>query len=124
MRSSKRKRLLRTGRKAGDQIVRDPTGKFVKGVCPNPGGRPKGRSEFAALAREHAPECLQRLMYWVRSSKETASVNAARIVIERGYGRAESSDQLPQLITDGDDDRPSVIVRFIPPDHPADEDNE
>ena len=95
--------------------MRDGGGKFAKGVSGNPGGRPAGKSEFSALARAHSAECLERLMFWVRSNKEAASVAAARIVPERGYGRVENADQVRALILDGADDRPSVTVRFIPP---------
>ena len=49
--------------------TRDASGKWLKGVSPNPGGRPAGRSEFSALACDHSLECLERLMFWVRSNK-------------------------------------------------------
>src|SRR5271170_570654 len=108
MRSTKRVRTRRLTR----EIAREAHGKFAKGVSANPGGRPKGKSEFAALAREHSPECLERLLYWVRSEHESASVNACRLIIERGYGRVETADH---VVLNGEDDRPSVTVRFIPP---------
>jgi hypothetical protein len=61
-------------------------------------------------------------MYWVRSTKEAAGVSAARIVLERGYGRVENADHVLELILDGADDRPSVTVQFIRTNHPEDED--
>src|SRR5215470_19019100 len=74
---------------------RNPTGKggFQKGVSGNPAGRPKEIREVKALAREHTAEALDTLAQIMRDHKapQAARVSAARELLDRGYGRAESS---------------------------------
>jgi hypothetical protein len=97
--------------------------KFRKGVSGNPGGRPRGYRDFALLARQHAPEALERLMHWVRSNKETASVSAARAVIERGYGRPPTMEEAAALIPSDNDKAPSTFkVVFVTPSRRGEDD--
>jgi hypothetical protein len=74
---------------------RNPNGKggFQKGVSGNPGGRPKEVREVKALAREHTSEALDTLAQIMRDHKapQAARVSAARELLDRGHGRAESS---------------------------------
>jgi uncharacterized protein DUF5681 len=74
---------------------RNPTGKggFQKGVSGNPAGRPKEVREVKALAREHTTEAVSLLAEIMRDPKspQAARVSAARELLDRGHGRAESN---------------------------------
>ncbi len=64
---------------------------FAKGQSGNPAGRPKGianhGADLAALAREWGPKCVERLAMWAMSEDSRASVAAAGMLLDRGYGR-------------------------------------
>ena len=112
---------MKAPKNASEKKTRDASGKWLKGVSQNPGGRPKGGWEFSALARGHSLECLERLMFWVRSSKERASVMACRIVLERGYGIAPAAELLLQ--PQESDGTAAIQVTFVPaPKHFDDDD--
>ncbi len=60
---------------------------FVKGQSGNPGGRPKGVAEVQELARQHAPEALDRLVKIMRGDNERAATAAASLTLDRAYGK-------------------------------------
>lgn len=62
---------------------------WVKGQSGNPGGTPKGIREAAALAREHAPWCIDQLKKMATTAKSAGvRIRAMELLLERGLGKA------------------------------------
>jgi hypothetical protein len=62
---------------------------FQKGKSGNPSGRPKGYADFAKRCRTLADEeGFDILKKHLSSSDERISLDAARFVVERGYGKS------------------------------------
>jgi hypothetical protein len=75
---------------------------FVKGVSPNPGGRPKEVGHVRELAREHTAVAVGTLVTVMKSVKSppAARVAAANALLDRGYGRPGSISvrfKLPEM---------------------------
>ena len=60
---------------------------FPKGSSGNPKGRPKEYGDLKALAREHTQAAIERLEFWLQSDDARASVQAAGILLDRGWGK-------------------------------------
>lgn len=61
---------------------------FQKGVCPNPGGRPKVLAEVRELAREHTEDAMNALASIARAGKpDQARVAAAEALLNRAWGK-------------------------------------
>lgn len=66
-------------------------GTFKKGQSGNPGGRPKDVGEVKDLARKHTKDAVERLVHWLHSDNPKASVSAASVLLDRGWGKAAQS---------------------------------
>lgn len=62
--------------------------RFEKGQSGNPGGRPKENIEVRELAREQTARAVERLVFWLNSDNAKASVAAAQVLLDRGWGKA------------------------------------
>jgi len=74
---------------------RDAAGRFVPGKTGNPHGRPAVVVEVRELARHHGPAAIERLRQLMYSEEPSVCVAAARELLNRGFGRVETSISLP-----------------------------
>lgn len=72
---------------------RGTDGRWQKGHCPNPGGRPKALVDVQALAREHTETAIKTLIEVCKNSKHPAAsrVSAATALLDRAWGRPNQS---------------------------------
>ena len=91
---------------------RQNNGKFAKGNCANPGGRPKLPEELKQLCRAKAEEAINVAAELLNDTQQpgTVRLKAAEILLDRGYGKA------PQALT-GEDGAPIPIqlIEIIKP---------
>jgi hypothetical protein len=103
---------------------------FKKGVSGNPKGRAKGlknrasksAAEITQLARGYSPECVERLMHWVRSDKSRESVQAAQAVLARAWGQPATHAEVHTKLIDVDGSRDKIEVVFVTPKPQLDDD--
>ena len=79
-------------------------GYFKKGQSGNPGGCPKDKHGFKALAREHAPEALERLLSIMRNNSKghmPSVVRSCELIIAHGWGKPPAE----LALTDGEEKR-------------------
>ena len=96
-------------------VIRDKSGKFVKGQSGNPsgkgGGRPKMPEELKEAFRELTPAAVQALSEIINSSasKPMERIKAAEVILDRGWGKPTQSmeietNKIPQVVfINGDD---------------------
>lgn len=77
-------------------VARDPSGRFLSSG--NPNGRPTASLEVREMARQHGPEAIERLVYWMRSGDSQSSLAAAKILLDRGYGKSLGSPNGAPLV--------------------------
>ncbi len=69
---------------------------WSKGISGNPGGRPKAIGDLVALARQQTPNALKTLATLMEDPRAPASarVAAAKEILDRGWGKSQSSVSL------------------------------
>jgi hypothetical protein len=81
---------------------------WAPGQSGNPGGRPKEDAEVKALARQHAPSAIEKLVDLMDCGQPRTEAAAAIAILDRAYGKPA------QAIVGGDDDEfPLKIVTRI-----------
>lgn len=60
---------------------------FQPGQSGNPGGRPKESAEVKALARQHGPAAIAKLVELLNGDDKRLSKDAAIALLDRGYGK-------------------------------------
>ena len=73
---------------------RRKTGKFTAGVSGNPGGRPKIPADVREAIRAACPEAVRVLIDLLHSKKEAYRLEAAKTLLDRGYGKPESMSKI------------------------------
>lgn len=86
--TDKRKTIPSASRPVSAPVTRDAAGRFIKGVSGNPAGKFVVAAEVRELARQHGSEAIEKLVFWMRSSDPQSSITAAKILLDRGYGKA------------------------------------
>ncbi len=74
--------------RASLDVVRDERGRWLKGVSPNPGGRPPEDRELRELARGHGSAAIAKLVQLMHTAEdERVQLGAAEALLTRGFGR-------------------------------------
>ncbi|TXH58971.1 MAG: hypothetical protein E6Q97_00750 [Desulfurellales bacterium] len=72
---------------------------WKKGESGNPGGRPKDTFRVAEECRKHAEDVVRRLVDWLHHPDPRASIPAAKLLLERGFGLAPATIELSGNVT-------------------------
>lgn len=94
---------------------------FVKGICPNPGGRARGLASIRELARTYTLEAIKVLADIAQEKNEKSSVRiaAANAILDRAWGRPEQGAKVrhvePTAITDMTTKQLQALIQDIKP---------
>jgi len=83
-----------------------PHWQFKPGVSPNPGGRPKGLNELAAMLSPHVPTAVEAIVRNLSSDKH--SLRAAEILLDRVFGKPAQS-----VAIEGDAATSNVLAHLL-----------
>ena len=73
---------------------RDENGRFIAGNNANPSGRPKIPADVREAIRAACPEAVRVLIDLLHSKKEAYRLEAAKTLLDRGYGKPESMSKI------------------------------
>ncbi len=98
--------------RANTNKTREPNGRWVKGHCPNPTGRPRQSVEyhdFVKAARKGTLQALEKLQHLMDNAvSERIQLQAAESIINHSYGRPQVS--IAVVETDNSNDgEPSLL---------------
>lgn len=101
-------------KKTNKEVVRSPSGKFVKGVSGNPKGRPKGAKnritqlkEEAELALREAvdPETIKSIFASMAAEAMNGNVQAAKLILDKFVTNAKTESDIGE-------DNNEIVVRI------------
>ena len=73
---------------------RRKNGQFLPGNSANPGGRPKIPADVREAIKAACPEAVRVLIELLHSKKEAYRLEAAKTLLDRGYGKPESMSKI------------------------------
>ena len=68
-------------------IERDSKGRFVPGVCVNPGGRPKGNPAVKELLKKHSVDAAEKVVELLSCGNPKIELAAAQEILNRTEGK-------------------------------------
>jgi hypothetical protein len=94
---------------------RGPGRPFLPGRSGNPGGRPKRDPEADAILRGAVPSAVTKLIDLLASKNEKIALAAVNAVLDRAWGRPETSGRLELLSDKREMEQQSITIKFISP---------
>jgi hypothetical protein len=86
---------------------------FAPGQSGNPSGHPKGFAELRQAAREYTQEALARVVAAMRSEDDRVGLEAAKVILERGWGKPQSAPEDLEALTQQAQVSPELVVRAL-----------
>ena len=68
-------------------IERDSKGRFIPGVCANPGGRPKGNPAVKDLLKKHSVDAAKKVVELLNCGNPKIELAAAQEILNRTEGK-------------------------------------
>ena len=69
------------------ETVRDNKGRFVPGICANPGGRPKGNPAVKELLKQHSVDAAEKVIELLNCGNAKIELAAAQEILNRTEGK-------------------------------------